>query len=120
MSVRARWHNAVVEIDDSDPFADSAPPIVVPVRVHDAGLPIDLSGDDATLVARLSVNMKEQVALGVDCPIRWEDDASCHACPVSQAGNGTAAGSLCTLAVEQESILTMLAVRKHGHGQQGT
>lgn len=118
MSVKARWHNTTVAIDDSDPFADDAAPVMVPVRVREVGLPLDLSGDNATLVARLSENMNEQEALGVDCPIRWEADASCHACPVSQAGNGTPAGTLCTLAVEQEGILTMLAVRKHGLGRQ--
>lgn len=121
MSVRAKWHNATIEIDESDPFADDAivtAPMAMPVSVSAVGVPIDLSGDDATLVARLSENMNAQVALDLDCPIRWEADASCYACPVSQAGNDTPAGKLCTLAREQESILTMLAARKHGFRRQ--
>lgn len=100
-----------MEIADDDPFAEEE----VPIRVQEVGLPIDLTGESAELSQRLAVNLKAQSDLynqGVDCPLRWEDEVACSACPVAQADGPH--GRLCSLAKEQESITSLMAARRHG------
>jgi hypothetical protein len=106
-----------VEIDDStDPFGEEAPPM----RVEEVGVPIDLSGGKATLDQRLVANVAAQQDLynqGVDCELRWEDEVSCHACPLYKGDEQTLEGALCRLSREQDVITTLMAVQRRGCGR---
>jgi hypothetical protein len=125
VSVKASWHRAVVvEIDDSDPFADTPPlpsrsraAAPVPVDVREVGRPIDLSGEQADLSRRLidTVNAQQEAidAGAQDCDLRWEVSVSCHACPLFSPDN-----RLCVLAREQEVIETQMTVNGHGGRRQ--
>lgn len=115
MSVKARWTEAVVDVDDSDPFAEA----LTPVRVKEVGVPIKLDGEVASLDRRLVENVQSQNTLynqGIDCALRWQADVTCSACPVYHGDEKDSSALLCRLAREQETILTTLAVQRHRGG----
>lgn len=107
--MRARWHRdpAVIELTDDDPFD-------VPQRIEDVGLPINLA-TEPDLFALLTRNIHAQSALyehGVDCAVKESPDTSCHACPLYGSQ-----GELCALGREQERLVTLIAVERHGGGR---
>jgi hypothetical protein len=111
VSVKPSWHSVAVEVDDSDPFGDD---FELPVRVHEVGTPIDLTGDKAKLSEALASNIQQQSRLyseGVDCELRWLSDVTCLACPIYKGEQKTPHGHLCRLMREQETLTTLIAVR---------
>lgn len=120
MSVRASWHTATVEIDDSDPFADDTP-LEEAVHVPTVGLPIDVNASKASLDARLADTLRAEARLagrGATCEIKWSSASTCFACPLYAGAEGEdAMARLCRLGREQDSLLTLLAIRKHGDGR---
>lgn len=117
MGVKASWHTADVMIDDADPFADDTP-LDEAVHVPTVGLPIDVNADRASLDARLADTLRMEGRLsdqGVTCEIKWSPEATCFACPIYQGDDGEHAHArLCRLGREQDTLLTLLAIRKHG------
>lgn len=102
MAVQANWHNADLEVDDSDPFA-----------VEQEGLPIDLDNDVATLSRRISRSVEKEGRLaerGVTCGIKDSAGTSCWSCPVYKGGTTHSLASLCRLGREQERLVTRLVV----------
>jgi hypothetical protein len=115
MAVKAVWHNdvAVVE-EDGDVFGEDA----TPVKVMTVGTPIDLNASVATLDKRLCdlLTMEGDLdAIGTTCPIKDNDLTSCFACPLYEGGDPSSTlGSLCRIGREQQSVLTILAIKTHG------
>jgi hypothetical protein len=103
VSVRANWFldELVVEV----------PAVVV---VEEVGQPIDLHGDP-----RLNRRLVELVAeeghlydRGVTCAIKDRPDTACSACPVAVVDPDDPHGQLCAVGIEQERVLTTLAVQR--------
>lgn len=112
--IKARWSNATVEIDESiDPFAEDAE-----VHVPSVGVPIKIGMEEASLDDRLRETLRVEGALdaeGVTCAIKDLPNTSCFACPLYEGGDmATKQGALCRVGREQESIVTLLAVQRHG------
>lgn len=112
MTVKARW-GAAVDIDVSaDPFADEE------LLIPNVGTPIDLSGGEASLDARLAETLHVEASLfneGVTCKVKDHQGTSCFACPIYQGDDlASRHGTLCRLGREQQQILTHLAVRQNG------
>lgn len=107
MTARANWFvQAVTDLDDEpDPFE---------MPVEEVGRKIDLRDPKAALQLRIEELVQREANLfnaGVCCPIKERPDTTCHACPVSRAGDREVAlGALCRVGREQESVLTELAV----------
>lgn len=108
--VRARWHHEALLADDSgkDPFAG-----VEQGRIEELGTPIDLSGDTAELRKQLTGLLDEENRLyteGTRCEIKQEcEDTVCAVCPMRGS-----LGRLCEVGVEQERLLTSLAIARRG------
>lgn len=119
MGTKARWGALdALPLDDVDPFDE----VDLPQRVQDVGVPFDLR-DLSThdLHQRLAVTLEQEAKLfaaGVLCKVKERPDTSCHACPIYQGDrDNEEMAPYCRLSREQESILTMLAVRaEHGEG----
>jgi hypothetical protein len=119
MTVTARWHSVVVDEDDADPFADEAPLRPAQVHVPSTAKPIDLTGDEPRLSARLTETLKEEGALdaiGINCSLKWDKEISCFACPMYSGDEVSPMGKLCRLGREQERLVTLLAIAKRDGG----
>ncbi len=106
MSVKARWHQVEVEVDRSDPFADTPP------RVEEVGKVIHVT-DPPTLNLQLIDLVRREGDLfnaGVTCQIRDTDGTCCSACPVVQSEGDLA--PLCHVGKQQERVLTQLAASR--------
>lgn len=101
--VKANWHlDALVPDDGRDPFAGQS-------DVEEVGKPIDLSLDRAALSQRAVELFHEERVLhdgGLRCEIKDQDDTSCTVCPLRDCG------PLCDIGIEQDRVLTELAVAK--------
>lgn len=109
--VKARWHAPIVEVDESDPFADG----------EEAPVPIDLDGAQASLNRRLIELLEQESRLfdqGVTCDVRGMPGVSCAVCPLSEADGLSPLSSLCRVGVEQERVLTAIAVGRIGLGRE--
>lgn len=107
MSIRANWFAPVTPVA-SDPFA---------MPIEQAGTPIDLSGEEATLQHELLALMNAEAELfdlGVSCSIRDRADTCCHACPVSKHTSDETFGQLCRNGRQVEVVVTKLAVIANG------
>lgn len=112
MPVQARWHQQIdVPVTDEDPFVQH-----IQTRIEEVGEPIHLTRDEALLNERLIelVNIESTLyTLGVRCAIKDRDDTTCHACPLSATEDESAPlHRLCVTGVQQESVLTELAVAR--------
>lgn len=99
--VRANWF---VDLERAEEDA-------LEVAVEEAGLPIDLDGEEPTLNQRLvELGTQEQFLYGqgVECKVKDRPDTACSVCPLRDAEGPMAA--LCKLGVEQEQVSTRLAV----------
>jgi hypothetical protein len=120
-SVRARWGLDDLAVDGSDPFLGlepSQPDDPEPIDVRDVGMPIDLTGDVATLKAdldqRLIALMREETQLyerGVTCDIRHRPQTTCLACPV--ASEDGPMGRLCSNGRESDRVSTAMVALRH-------
>lgn len=113
MSVRTNWHLDADVPEHSDPFANFVEQPTIPRVVEEVGKPIDLSSTEPQLRRRLIelVNLEASLGhAGTRCEIRDRDDTSCCSCPVR--GLDERIVKLCVLGVEQEQVLTTLAVHK--------
>lgn len=118
MAVKAQWHlAAMAELPKrtSDPFADDEP-----VHVPTVGIRVDVTPGD-TLDKRLADLIETESNLfkmGIQCEIKDCVGATCFACPL-YAGDNPAdpLAPLCLLGREQQTVLTLLAVRKRGRGR---
>lgn len=116
MGIQATWHTAAVAVDDTDPFADDTP-IEDAVHVPTVGLPVDVNASKASLDARLADTLRVEAHLaeaGATCEIKWADASTCFACPLYQGDGDGPDAQLCRLGREQDTLLTLLAVRQHG------
>ena len=122
MTVRANWHLATVDVDDSDPFADDVS-IEEAVHVPTVGLPIDIHASKESYEVRLSETLRYESRLfneGVDCEIKLHDDMTCFACPLYEGDRGdTPKARLCRLGREQDTLITLIRVRQHGAQRPG-
>lgn len=118
MSVKARWSRVDLTIDDDgDPFADDAPR---EVHIPTVGLPIDVNASEGSLAGRLknTVRVENDLAqLGAFCELKGMPDTTCFACPLYEGDGDTPQAHLCRLGREQDTLITLLAVRKHGEGR---
>lgn len=115
MSVQAQWGTVQVEFDNSDPFGEETP-IERAVHVPSVGLPIDVNAPVATLEARLAESLRFEAQLadrGALCDIKQHEWSTCFACPLYEGDGDGDAAKLCRLGREQDTILTLLAVRRH-------
>jgi hypothetical protein len=105
--VQARWGIQNLDLGDEDPWEAAV-----------EGKPIDVSGDEGTLSARLAELAAREARLweqGVRCALKERADSCCHACPVTQLNNPESAISLlCKIGREQERVAMRLAVVLHG------
>lgn len=108
MSVKANWHVELSGLgDDDDPFG---PAEVVPIERR--GKPIDLQERPA-LNQRLVELINAEAELfnaGITCAIRDAQDTCCSACPIRHTDELDDLTPLCRLGVEQERLLTTLAI----------
>ena len=107
MAAKANWFIQAVEGLDDEPDLFAAP-------IEEVGERIDLRDPKAGLQMRLEELIQREANLyehQITCPIKDRNDTTCHACPVSKAGDPDAAlGVLCRVGREQETTLTELAV----------
>lgn len=114
MSLKANWHTEVVVPPSSaDPFANYVEQPALPQAVEEVGKPIDLRSSEPQLRRRLIELVRDESTLdrdGVTCEIRARDETSCCACPM----RGKIAGVelLCEVGMEQEQVLTTLAIHR--------
>lgn len=105
--VQARWFIDQLDVGEEDPWEAAV-----------EGKPIDLSGDEGSLSARLAeLAVKESRLWGNDvtCDLKERADTCCHACPVTQVNNtDNALSLLCSLGREQERVAMRLAVLRRG------
>lgn len=112
MTVKANWYVTDLLADaagDDDP-SDG--------RVEDLGKPIDLDTDEPRLVQRVEelVDAERKLYnLGVTCELKYRSGVSCSACPLATPFSGTPRGRLCQISREQERVLTLLAISRHGN-----
>lgn len=109
--VKANWHVNVDLPPATDPFSNYVEQPTIPVAVEDVGKPIDLSSSEPQLRRRLIELVNAESALygqGVRCAIRDRDDTSCSSCPMRDKVARFA--PLCKVGVEQEQVLTTLAI----------
>jgi hypothetical protein len=114
-AVQARWSQPAVDIPDGDPFAPTPSTASPRRKIEEVGTPIDVSGERATLNARLARLVDREGELyqvGVECAIKNRDDTSCHACPISQSEADTPLGELCRIGCKQEVACTALAAAR--------
>lgn len=117
-TVRATWHSVTLAVDDTDPFADDTP-IEEAVHVPTVGLPIDPNATKESLDARLAETLRYESKLadeGASCNIKWDSNSTCFACPLF-LDDDSPQGRLCRLGREQDSLLTLLTLRKHQDGR---
>lgn len=107
MATRANWFLGVAPeaTDEPDPFA---------MPIEEIGERIDLRDPSSLLQLRLEELLRREHNLfdtGVTCAIKDRAGTTCHACPVSRAGDpDSALSALCRIGREQETVLTEMAV----------
>lgn len=105
MGVRANWHLDHLLADDGrDPLQASEQP-----RIEELGLPVDLTGDTAALRARLRELLLAEERIGEWCEVKEVPGSSCVLCPLRGSH-----GQLCEVGVEQQLVVTTLAVAARG------
>lgn len=101
MSVRANWF-----LDDLvvEPF----------VAVEEVGQPIDLRGEPRLnrRLVELATEEGRLWARGVRCAIKDRPDTTCSACPLYALDADDPRTQLCAVGVEQERVLTTIAVER--------
>lgn len=105
MRTTASWPHLDIAVDESDPF-----------DLRESGVQIDLCGDLDVLQRKLEQSLRAEAALseeGCVCPIKEDPYASCLACSVRHRQPGDPMTSLCRLGVEQDRMLTALAIARH-------
>lgn len=108
MATKAHWFQPVVDELDDDPFA---------LPIEKVGVPIDLGGQVAELsmeIVELVSEVKRLHDHGVRCPILQMSDTACHICPISEHGQNTPKGELCSVGRRLELACTRLAVVEDG------
>lgn len=102
MAVRANWF-----LDEL--IVEEAP------AVEEVGQPIDLHDGNARLNRRLVELVSLEGRLydrGITCAIKDRPDTACSACPVFVYEGDGPKWQLCALGIEQERLLTTLAVER--------
>lgn len=114
MSVKAKWHEEDLGVDDTDPFLAYGKQEQLDVDVRDAGKPIRLD-DPPALTRELHELMAREAVLagkGVTCSLKDRSDTTCSVCPVRSTDGTQALSQLCTVGCDQERVLTRLAVAR--------
>lgn len=115
---QANWH-----LDDTDapsegidPFEAASLSAVATSEFHPGGPPISLDSPRPQLRQRLDSLVKYEGQLdarGITCPLKDLPDASCLACPVSQADNPEHSKCvLCRVGIEEELVLSALVAKR--------
>jgi hypothetical protein len=80
--------------------------------------PVDLDTDETELFRLLGLTHKSQNRMfgdGIDCPIRWNPETSCLACPLSEADNPSSSKcQLCRTSTQEEHLETVLVAKQSG------
>lgn len=118
MGVKARWFDeGLPSYEDSDPFATQER-----LDITDVGQPIDLREEpklNGRLIALIQIE-SEIFERGTTCPIKERPDTTCSACPLRRTDSTDPVKDLCDVGIEQEQVLTELAVvRERARGQEG-
>lgn len=109
MTTKANWF-----VDLEIPKADlDEPPLLVQELADSIDLrsPEALQGELATLMARESTLYNQ----GVRCAIKQEsnESATCATCPLKRTEANDRHTALCSVGVEQERVMTLLAIHRH-------
>jgi hypothetical protein len=80
--------------------------------------PVDLTTEEDELLRLLGLTHRTQNQMlgeGTDCPIRWDPETSCLACPLSEADNpGSGKCQICRTSTQEEHLETVLAAKQSG------
>jgi hypothetical protein len=102
MAVRANWFLGDLVVEE-------------PPTVEEVGQPIDLQTGEPRVNRRLVELLTEEGQLydrGVTCAIKDRPDTACSACPAFQFEGEGRLSRLCAVGIEQERLLTTLAVQR--------
>lgn len=108
MAVKTQWFVPDLVGDDGDPLEGN-------VDVTEVGVKLDLRDDPERLFRVLASTLEREQALydrGLSCKVKELPDTVCHACPYQGVK-----GVLCELGLEQERLVTQMAVAEKMRGR---
>lgn len=110
MAIKAEWHFGIEapKAEEYDPLSDASYMAPIP--------PIDVTTPEPELHEHLRDLIRQEGALyneGITCPIKWDSEVTCLACPVSEEKDPESPkGKLCRVGHEEERVLTVLKAQK--------
>lgn len=108
--VKANWHLADLDVDDSDPL-----------DIRQLAKPINLSGTIPALERELQASLRiegRKYAQGVYCELKFEEDwpntFTCRTCPKRTEDPDNPMFSVCTMSLRQMDIIEELQAARLG------
>jgi hypothetical protein len=102
--VRTEWHLAELSAEEADPFA---------TVVYSAGVTIDLTASDETLVEQYNALLRREVRMqggGLTCQLKTEGQ-DCRECPAATLDPEVDRSRLCRLGKDQAMLEAVIGER---------